>query len=189
MPRINLLPWREALRAERQKQFIQLCLLVVLIAGLLITAASQWVSYQTSQQQQRNQLIERRMTLLDEQLQEVKALRQRREQMLTWISVVRELQQNRGNSVQLFNQIVHAISDGLYLTRIEKQDNRLTLEGEASGNRQISELMRNLSQSTELQEPTLNDVSASSRTPGFSRFVLELRLPADTRTPTAEASR
>lgn len=174
MPRINLLPWREELRQQRQKQFIQITLLLVLAVILVLIAAGQLIEMQTDRQNQRNTLIRTHIGQLNQEIQEVKALRQKREQLLEWIGIVNALQADRNTIVNVFNEIAHATRGQLYLTRIEKQGNLMTLEGEAATNRDISELMRHLARSETLQDPILTDVSTSNSDSAFNRFVLQI---------------
>lgn len=174
MPRINLLPWREELRKERQKNFTQISLLFVLLAALLSVVAGQLIEQRIDVQRGRNQLITTHIDELNREIQEVRALRKKRDQLLSWIDIVQNLQADRGDPVKMFNDIATATTAQLYLTRIQKEGNLLTLEGEAAGNREISLLMRSLAQSEILQDPTLTDVSASTVNAGFNHFTLQV---------------
>ncbi len=174
MPQINLLPWREELRKQRQKTFIQTTLLIGAVTLLIMVAAGQLVSRQIDDQNSRNNLIQMQIDVLNTEIQEVRALRKKRDQLLDWIGIVQNLQHNRSDIVHIMNSIAHATGPQLYLTRLKLDGNLLTLEGEAAGNRQISNLMRNLAQADVLINPTLTDVSASTVNRGFNHFTLQI---------------
>lgn len=182
MPQINLLPWREELRQQQQKTFIQICLLVGLVTLLLVIAIGQLVDHQIDKQQKRIGLIQGQIESLNIEIQEVRALKKKRDQLLNWIEVVQNLQNNRSALVEIMNSIVQATTPQLYLTRLQLKATTLTLEGEAASNRQISTLMRNLTASPILINPTLTAVTASTLNPGFNHFTLQLEQkisPAD----------
>lgn len=180
MPQINLLPWREELRQRRQKSFIQQTLLIGLVTLLVLVAAGQLIDATIDAQKQRNELIQAQINSVNIEIQEVRALRKKRDQLLNWIEIVQGLQQNRNDIIHTLNSIAHATSDQLYLTRLKQDGSTLTIEGEADGNRQISHLMRKLAQAKTLENPTLTDVSASTKNAGFNHFTLkvEQHIPA-----------
>ena len=187
MPQINLLPWREELRQRRQKSFIQQTLLIGLVTLLVLAAAGQLIDVTIDAQKQRNNLIQAEINSVNIEIQEVRALRKKRDQLLNWIEIVQGLQQNRNDIIHTLNSIAHATSDQLYLTLLKQDSSTLTLEGEANGNRQISYLMRNLAQAKTLENPTLTDVSASTKNPGFNHFTLKIEQRIATRLTTQEA--
>lgn len=184
MPLINLLPWREELRKQRQKTFIQITLLIGLLTFLLMVVAGQLIDYQINTQNSRNSLIQSQINVLNNEIQEVRALRMKRDQLLAWIDIVQSLQQNRSDIVHIMNNIAHATSAQLYLTSLQLEDRTLIIEGEAAGNSQIAALIRNLSQSDILINPQLKDVSASSINRDFNHFTLQME--HKTPSPTAE---
>ena len=176
MPKINLLPWREELRQQRQKTFLQLSLLAVLCAGLFIFSYGLLINHQIDDQSARNQMIQQGITSLDRDIQEVQALRKKREQLLEWVQIIQNLQADRGNTVHIVNNLAHASIDALYLTRVSKEGNEIQITGEAKNNREISSLMRHLARSPSFDDPVLTDVNSSQNKQGFSSFTLLVNL-------------
>lgn len=174
MPRINLLPWREELRQQRQRKFTQGMLLVMLAAILFIVGLAQLIKQQQHAQESRNQFILLQIGLQNNEIKEVQALKKQRDTLLAWVDIVHQLQSNRGVIVNQLNLLAHSVVDDLYFTSIKQTGGILTLEGEAKTNRQISDLMRQLAQSEIMNEPLLTDVSASRINPGFSQFTLQI---------------
>ena len=82
MASINLLPWREARREERKKQF--LVSLGATLAGAAVSLLF-WdltVNSQIDQQQSRNQYLSNRIALLDEEVAEIRDLQRKRTQLI-----------------------------------------------------------------------------------------------------------
>ena len=74
MPHVNLLPWREERRKERQRQFLSLLLLAVIAT----TAAFGLVTFQMNRvigyQQSRNSYLQREIGILDRKIAEIEQL-------------------------------------------------------------------------------------------------------------------
>lgn len=180
MPRINLLPWREALRQQRQQQFLKILALVVLVAVLIIVGIAQLIKQQHQAQQSRNNFILLQIEQQNSEIKEVQALRKQRGTLLAWIDIVHQLQSDRGEIVHQLNLLARAVVDDLYFTSIQQTGNLITIKGEAKNNRQISDLMRHLARSAQMSEPLLTDVSSSQLNAGFSQFTLQLSKVAPT---------
>jgi type IV pilus assembly protein PilN len=65
MPRINLLPWREELRKQRQKNFAVAAVVAVAAAGLVILLAGLIVNGMINYQNDRNQRLTDEIARLD----------------------------------------------------------------------------------------------------------------------------
>ncbi|MDX1589583.1 MAG: PilN domain-containing protein [Oleiphilaceae bacterium] len=171
MAKINLRPWREELRAEKQRQFL------VLLGGALVVAAGLVFLWQNhvngmiSHQQSRNSYIENAMTSLDKQIAEIRDLRERREELLSRMQVIQDLQGLRPVIVRAFDELVRTLPDGLYYTKLEKANEKVSIVGMAESNSRISSLMRNFERSNWFADPNLTNVSsADSRRAGYSQF-------------------
>lgn len=161
MAKINLLPWREAYRAEKKKEFITL-ICVVLVAAIVV--AFGWdrvVNAQISNQESRNQLLKSEIAKLEKQVAEIKELKKRRQDLLDRMLVIQELQGNRPEIVKLYDEFVRAVPDGVYFTKMVLNGKQLSLEGYAESNNRVSSLMRRLDASYKFAEPNLTKVQAN----------------------------
>ena len=68
MPRINLLPWREAERKERQKNFGIASLLALVVGLLVIWGVNTYLQGMIDYQNSRNQRLQQEIASLDEQI-------------------------------------------------------------------------------------------------------------------------
>lgn len=156
MTRINLLPWREERRKERQKQFIVM-LVVAALLGAGVWAVGHW-HYEAliANQQHRNRILENEIKLLDQRIAKIKDLETVKANLIARMEVIQQLQQGRPQVVHLFHQLVTTLPDGVYLTSVKQSGNTITLKGVAESNARISSFMENLDRSDWLAEPKLD---------------------------------
>lgn len=187
MAKINLLPWREAHRAEKKKEFITL-ICVVLVAAIVVSFGwDRVVNAQIANQESRNQLLQGEIAKLDKQVAEIKELKKRRQDLLDRMQVIQELQGNRPEIVKLYDEFVRAVPDGVYFTQMTLKDKQISLEGYAESNNRVSALMRRLDASYKFAEPNLTKVQADPMLgEDGSRFEMRVKVitaPVETESP------
>lgn len=160
MPSINLRPWREELRAERQKQFITTLVAVLIAAVVLVFFWQDHVSSQIEYQNSRNAYLKTSMVELDKKIKEIQELTAERQKLLDRMKVIQDLQGTRPVIVRVMDELVRTLPDGLYYERMERKGNEVSLKGMAESNNRISSLMRNFEASEWFASPNLKDVSA-----------------------------
>ena len=172
MPRINLLPWRDQQRKERQLKFfaalggaVVLSIAVAFVAyvlfGLLIDA-----------QERRNAQLKSQIKVLDKQIEEINDLEAQKQKFISRMQIIEKLQRSRPEVVHLFDEMVKIMPDGTYLTSVKETGNKLKFEGVAQSSTRVSSLMRNIADSQWLQNPELEVVQTKSDAVGSS-FVLD----------------
>ncbi|MBB3060999.1 PilN domain-containing protein [Microbulbifer rhizosphaerae] len=160
MAKINLLPWRQEYRAQKQKEFQQVAVLVVIAAGFATFMWMKTVDAQISNQNERNQILQTEIAALDKKVREIKDLKKRRQELIDRMRVIQELQGNRPLSVRYFDEMVRSAPEGLWLTSLKRSGNTMQVSGVAESNNRVSSFMRNLDQSEWYQEPNLTGVTA-----------------------------
>lgn len=184
MAKINLRPWREELRAERQKQFVVMLLGAVIIAAGLVFIWHAHMNDRIAYQHSRNAYIEKATKALDQKIAQINDLKKRREELLARMKVIQDLQGKRPVIVRIFDELVRTLPDGLYYTSLQRKGNTLHITGMAESNSRISQLMRNFENSNWFTNPNLLNVSAAnSKKAGYSEFhmtVQETSPQADT---------
>lgn len=161
MAKINLLPWREAYRTEKKKEFLSLLVAVLIAAVLTVFGWDRVVNYQIETQNNRNQLLTSEIAKLDKQVAEIKELKKRRQGLLDRMQVIQELQGNRPEIVKIYDEFVRAVPDGVYFSKMTRKDNQISLVGYAESNNRVSSLMRKLDASYKFTEPNLTKVQAN----------------------------
>jgi type IV pilus assembly protein PilN len=163
MANINLLPWRQELRKQRQQEFIAILLAVSLVAIGIVLFAHMALSKQVSDQEERNQYIKAEISRLDSQITEIDALQKRRDELLSRMKVIQDLQGRRPVIVRVFDELVRVIPDGVYLKSLERKGDGFTITGVAESPNQVSGLMRNLDASPWFKSPVLSTVAATEQ--------------------------
>ena len=161
MANINLLPWREARRQERKKQFLVGLSATVVGAALAVLLWDVMVNAQIDYQQSRNQHLRTHIALLDQEVAEIRDLQRKRNQLVERMRVIQALQGNRPVIVRLLDQLVRTVPDGVFYTSLETKANVVSIEGVAESNNRVSSLMRRLDASDWLENPNLDAVQAA----------------------------
>jgi type IV pilus assembly protein PilN len=161
MARINLLPWREELRAERKKQFLSMLGLVALLAVMVLLVLDQVVSGQINHQNQRNSYLKQHIAELDAKVAEIRDLQRKRTQLIERMRVIQELQGNRPIIVRILDQLVRTVPDGVFYTSLTTKDGAIAIQGVAESNNRVSSLMRRLDASDWLEQPNLDAVRSA----------------------------
>ena len=161
MANINLLPWREARRQERKKQFLVGLGATVVGAALAVLLWDVMVNAQIDYQQSRNQHLRTHIALLDQEVAEIRDLQRKRNQLVERMRVIQALQGNRPVIVRLLDQLVRTVPDGVFYTSLETKANVVSIEGVAESNNRVSSLMRRLDASDWQENPNLDAVQAA----------------------------
>jgi type IV pilus assembly protein PilN len=160
MIRVNLLPHREEKRKRRQQQFGVLAGMAAVL-GLLVAAAV-WVflDTQVSQQQANVNYMKAEISKLDKQIEEIRKIREETASLLAKKQVVEGLQSNRSEPVQLLDQLLRQLPEGVYLKQVKQNGPKVNIMGYAQSNARVSTLMRNLGASPYLENPELVEIKA-----------------------------
>lgn len=177
MIRINLLPHREQKRAARQRQMAFLVGAVTVLGLLLVFVVHTFLGAQEDNQAARNKFLEAEINKLDDQIAEIKKLKEQTQAMLARKQVVETLQSNRSAVVYLLDQLVRQLPDGVYLKSIKQTGDTINLQGYAQSNARVATLMRNLETSSWLREPNLIETKAATvNNLRVSEFSLNVKL-------------
>ncbi|WP_201586641.1 PilN domain-containing protein [Psychrobacter jeotgali] len=147
MAHINLLPWRQEERLRRNKEFIMLVATVTLLALLAALATWSYFNSELDEQLDANALIKQENSRLDAALVEIDTLEQRREDIISRMQVIQDLQGRRPVPVHLWDDMARALPPALYLNSLKREGDLLTLTGLADNPNVVSSLIRNLDDS------------------------------------------
>lgn len=120
MTSINLLPWREESREQRRKAFLGKLLAAALIGAVLVFI---WISVAQAQlgnQSSRNSYLESNIAEMDKKVAEISELKSKKQEMISRMKVIQDLQGNRSEVVKVFDELVRAMPDGTYLANLKK---------------------------------------------------------------------
>lgn len=155
MTRINLLPWRETLRKELQRQFISIAAGAAVLMAVIVFYIHIHIGGMIDTQTARNTFLEKEIASVDEKITEIKQLESEKQQLLARMNIIQQLQSRRPEIVHVFDEIVRSVPDGIYLTGLKQQGDSLVIEGVAESNARVSAFMRNLDASEWFSNPGL----------------------------------
>ena len=153
---INLLPWREEQRRLRDRKMVGNAIFIWIICGVLIFAAIVFINSKIDNQQNRNRYLNQEIAKLDQRIEEIKALREQKENLLLRMQVIQNLQRERRKVVHLFDDIVRKLPEGVYYDSLAKKANNFNLAGTAQSNARVSDLMNRLDSSEWFENPNLS---------------------------------
>jgi len=155
MPRINLIPWREAERKQKRQEFAVGAVGALVLAAAIAFAVNLQMKSAVSHQNERNQYLNTEIAALDKQIAEILALDQQKQRLLARMQVIEQLERSRAEVVHLFDQLARTLPDGIYLTTVKQTDRKIQLRGIALSSTRVSNYMRNLDASEWLKDPSL----------------------------------
>jgi type IV pilus assembly protein PilN len=160
---INLLPHREAKRAQRKRAFF-VGLAASFLAGVAVVGAWYTVLQQMkSAQESRNDFLKAEIARLDTQIKDIATLRNEIEALKARQKAVEDLQTDRNVPVHLLDELVRQTPEGVYLTAVRQNGQIVSLTGIAQTNERVSELLRNtLYNSAWLEKPELIEIRAAN---------------------------
>jgi len=175
MPRINLLPWREAERKEQKQKFMAALAIAAVLAGVTTLAVHMLYSAMISDQQARNHLLQAHIRSLDKQIGKIRTLRKTERHFIARMQVIERLQRSRPQIVHVFDQIVRTVPPGLYLTEVNQKGKSIQFKGVAQSSTRVSDFMRNIDGSKWLANAQLEVIKADEKVHG-STFTLNAKV-------------
>ncbi|MEW5007899.1 pilus assembly protein PilN [Cycloclasticus sp. 46_83_sub15_T18] len=160
MAKINLLPWREELRKQRQADFLMFLVAGVVTSIIIMLAVHFSIESLIDNQNSRNRFIQNEISVLDRKIKEIKQLDKTKSKLLARMEVIQRLQSSRPEIVHMFDQLAKTVPEGVYLTKFNQSGKKLSIAGNAQSNTRVSAYMRNLELSPWLKGTSLNVIRA-----------------------------
>ena len=163
MIKINLLPHREERRKQRKKTFVTLLVVSACVGGAIVLAVGLFIANNISNQTQRNSFLKAENIKLDDEIKEIATIKQEIDALKARQQAVEDLQGDRNQPVYLLDELVQQIPEGVYLRAFKQDGQRVVMNGYAHSNERVSELLRNLSNSSPwLERPDLIEIRATN---------------------------
>lgn len=172
MPRINLLPWREAERKRKRQEFGVGAVGALVGAAAIAFLVNLQMQSAISGQNERNQYLETEIASLDKQIAEILELDAQKQRLLARMQVIEQLERSRPEIVHVFDQIVRTTPDGIYLTNVKQTDRKIQLKGLAQSSTRVASYMRNIDSSEWLTDPSLDILETKGASDAGSEFTL-----------------
>lgn len=176
MAKINLLPWREQLRKERQRQFMTVAIGGAVLALLVVVYIHLHIGGLIENQRDRNEFLKDRIAELDRKIKEIEKLESTKEKLLARMNIIEQLQRSRPEVVHLFDELSRTLPEGVYLGSMSQSGSNLTVKGKAQSNARVSGYMRNIDASEWLDNPSLDVIETKDESGlRISEFTLKMQ--------------
>ena len=158
MARINLLPWREELRRERQRQFMLSLMMTAVLGVILVFVIGLAFNQRTNHQMVRNQTIQTEINKLTIRIARIEELEQTRARLLSRKAIIEDLQASRSLTVELLDKMAKSIPVGVTLNTVRQQGMTVTFAGNSQSNARVSAYLQALEKNDLFQKPDLGVV-------------------------------
>jgi type IV pilus assembly protein PilN len=181
MARINLLPWREEARRERQRQFMYSLMATLVLGAVLVLMIGMFFDQRISHQEVRNQQLQVEINRLGQRIERIKELEKTRSRLLSRKQIIESLQASRSLTVELLDKLAKTIPAGITLN--------ITLLGSSQSNARVSAYLQSLDNMDLFVNPELQYVRASENPRSQTEtYEFSIRVKADnTKSQTKEA--
>ncbi len=163
MARINLLPWREEARRERQRQFMYSLLGTLVLGAILVLIVGLFYDQRINIQETRNGKLQSEINRLQQRINRINELEKTRDRLLSRKAIIEELQASRSLTVEMLDKLAKSIPVGVTLGNVRQQGNNVTLQGSAQSNARVSAYLQALDESDLFLGPELQYVRASQQ--------------------------
>ncbi len=158
---INLLPWREEKRHARDKQMLTSAIFIWLFCAAMVFGGYSYLQVLKNNQNTRNNYLNTEIKKLDKKIKEVKRLQAQKDNLISRMEVIQNLQRQRTQVVRIFDDIVRKLPDGIYFDSLIKKSRRFNFTGTAQSNARVSNLMDSLGSSSWFYSPDLSVINVT----------------------------
>ena len=195
MARINLLPWREEARRERQRQFLDSLVGTLVLGAILVLIVGLFYDQRISIQEARNQKIQLEINRLQQRIDRIAELEKTRNRLLSRKQIIEQLQASRSLTVELLDKLAKSIPVGVTLANVRQQGINVTLLGSSQSNARVSAYLAALEDMDLFVNPELQYVRVAERPASQTEpyeYAINIRLrtrqPDDDAEPEAAAT-
>ncbi|MCK5717302.1 MAG: PilN domain-containing protein [Thiomargarita sp.] len=169
MAHINLLPWRDTLKKEREIRLSIITGISLSLVGIVVFLVHLYMSNEIEYQQERNQYLQAEITKADSKIKEITNLKNKKERLISRMNVIQDLEKSRSNIVHLFDELVKQVPGGVYFTSMKQRGKNVTLIGVAQSEARVSSLMISLEASPWIGAPKIDFIKTTKQSSGTVR--------------------
>lgn len=152
---INLMPWRQERRKQLQKDFlIKIGLSATTAIGCVVLGAIVF-STLISGEKKRISFLETNIAAAEKDIEEIKSLEKKRQQMLGRKNVIEKLQSDRDQLPNLMYELATKVVDGVTVKSVAYKNKILTIEGSSTSQSAVASYINNLEQSPWISNPEI----------------------------------
>jgi len=158
MLNINFLPWRENLRLKKQKEDKNKAIYFILLFIFILFAWHFYLRNELTAQHKLNLrlVLDQRKLLLKKS--ELEKLEDSNAKINMLLNEILQLKKKLSQNEKIFVEISKSIPRSVILTAFLKNENVITIVGEAKTMQSIADILQNMSRSNFFIQPTLKEI-------------------------------
>lgn len=162
MIQINLLPWREKARIKKRNEFGYIVLAFIGMTLLAVLFTHIHYAKQLSRQRYRNTFFQTEIAKENATLMSLNDQVSSGETSDKELHFLMTMRNNSYQAVSLLDELVRVIPEAVTFSQITRAGNDIMIAGKAASDYQITELMKNMSQSHIFNQPELVNIDSKS---------------------------
>lgn len=155
---INLLPWRDEIRAQHRRRFVGLLAVGTIIAVIAQWSVGHYFKQQQNEQQARLSYLNQYISQLDKRIRSLKIAEQKHQAILTRLDVVESLQSGRNKTTEFMNLMPKMIPEGVYVDKIKMNGQDLEISGISDSTARLATMLDNLERSQYLKNVEMHSI-------------------------------
>jgi type IV pilus assembly protein PilN len=176
MPHINLLPWRDTLKKEREIRFGIIAGVSLFLSGLVVLGVHLFMDAEITYQKKRNDYLNSEIKKAEAKIEKIKMLDEKKQDMIARMNAIQDLEESRPLVVHLFEELVTQVPNGVYFTSMKQKDDKVILEGVAQSDARVSSLMKKIDESEWLTLPKIYIIKSKENKKDKKRSVSTFKL-------------
>lgn len=162
MAHINLLPWRESQRQAQKQQYLGVLFVTAVFVGLIFWFVGAFIDQQISNQNARNDFLQKEIATLDTQIQKIKQIKDKKLAIEQRMALIEQLQTSRNIAAHVFDELARIVPPGVSFRTMSRNGNRIDIEGISDSNNRLSDFMRRLESSRVFTNGELSSIVADT---------------------------
>ena len=171
---INLLPWRDRLKKEKNDLFIAVSAIISVVVLSVVYLLKLYVDGIVESKNDRITFLNNSIGRLEKELSSIADLDNKKRSLSDRMNIIDKLQQDRPRTVMLFQELVNTLPEsGLWLKTLKTENNLIRLEGFADTAGRISAYVNLINRSTLFQNPRIGEIkdAPNSRAVVFTMII------------------
>jgi type IV pilus assembly protein PilN len=170
---INLMPWRENLRQKQKQNYFAILIAVALLMFCLVYLVGMIYDNQINNQNLRNQYMEQQIAILDNQIKQIKDIKETKKAIEQRMALIEQLQTSRNVAPIILDELAKLVPPGISFSSFARQGNKMEVLGVSESNNRLSDFMRRVEDSTVFNKGELSSIIAdTSASDAVSEFKL-----------------
>ena len=160
MAKINLLPWREALRQTQKKHYIGSLVGVSVAVFALFWVIGQIIDQQVRNQNSRNNYLSQQIEVLDRQISQIREISNAKDEIGLRMALKEQLQISKNLTPIIFDELAKIMPVGVAFDTMSRSDKQIKITGMSDSNNRLSSFMRALDLSEVFVDAEISSIVA-----------------------------